>query len=61
MQISKQTAEDFPGIEFTGQSLKIVENFVYTGATIGARGGVFDSVITVIRSGRCKFRDLVRF
>ena len=61
MQISKQTAEDFPGIEFTCQSLKIVENFVYTGVTIGARGGVFDSVITVIRSGRCKFRDLVRF
>ena len=27
--------------------------------TIGARGGVFDSVITRIRNGWCKFWDLV--
>ena len=46
------TVEDCPDIE-------IVEKFCYFGNTIGAGEGAFDSDITVIRGGWCKFRDLV--
>ena len=53
------TAEDCPDIEFNCLSLKIVEKFCYLGDTIVARECGFDSVITRIRGGWCKFRDLV--
>ena len=51
--------EDFPGIELTGQSLKIVEKFCYLGGTIGATGGSDDVVITRTRSEGSKFSNLV--
>ena len=38
-----------------------MEKFFHFGYTIGTRGGVFDSVITNIRSGWSKFRVLVPF
>ena len=55
MQISKQTAEDSPGIGLNSRSLEILEKFCYLGDIIGARGDAFDNVITRIRSGRRKF------
>ena len=39
--------------------LKLLKIFFYYGDIIGARGGKIDSVITRIRSGWSKFRDLV--
>ena len=38
---------------------EIVEKLCYLGDTIGDRRGVLASVIRKIRSGWCKFRDLV--
>ena len=54
-------AEDFPGIELNGQSLKIVEKFCYLGGTTGARGGADDIVITRTKSEGSKFSNLVQF
>ena len=51
---STEIAKDCPNIVLNGQSLESAENFSYLGVTIGARGGVFDSVITKIRSRWCK-------
>ena len=52
-------AEDFLGIELNGQCIEIVEKFCYHGDTTGPTGGAVDSVITRIRSGSGKFRNLV--
>ena len=49
--------EDFSGKELNGQSLEIVEKFCYL-SELSQRSAV-DSVITRIRSGWNKFRDLV--
>ena len=43
-----------PSIELNDHSLEIVETFFYLGDSVGARGGAFDSTITIIRSGWCK-------
>ena len=51
-------AEDFPGIELNGQSLKIVEKFCYLCDKIGTRGGEDYIVITRTRIGGSKFTDL---
>ena len=51
-------AEDFPGIELNGQSLKIVEKFCYLCGKIGRRGDEDYIVITTTRMGGIKFTDL---
>ena len=51
-------AEDFPGIELNGQSLKIVENFCYLCGKIETRGGEDYIVITTTRMRGIKFTDL---
>ena len=56
---SANIAEDCPDIELKGKSLGVVEKFCYLGGIIGARGGVFDSIITRISSGLCILIDLV--
>ena len=52
-------AEDFPGIEL--KYLENVEKFCYVGDTKGPTRGVVNSVITWIRSGSSKFRNLESF
>ena len=52
-------AKDCPGVELNGQSLKIMEKFSNLGETVEVSGGAFDIVITNIRSGPSKFRNLV--
>ena len=43
-----------------GESLETVEKFCYPGDKVRARAGAVESVIiTRIRSGWCKFTDLV--
>ena len=44
--------------ELYGQSLEIVEN-IYLNDTIIARGGATNSAMKRIRSGWCKFTDLM--
>lgn len=58
---SADIAEDCSGIKLNVQSLETVEKFCYLRDALGAREGGFDSVIIIIRSGLCKFRDLVPF
>ena len=58
---SADIAEDCSGINLNVQSLETVEKFCYLWDALGAREGGFDSVIIMIRSGLCKFRDLVPF
>lgn len=48
------------GKRFSRQNINWpVEKLCYLGDTIGARRGAFDSAITKIRSGWCKFIGLV--
>ena len=58
---SADIADDCSGIKLNVQSLETVEKFCYLRDALGAREGGFDSVIIMIRSGLCKFRDLVPF
>ena len=51
--------QECPDIELKCQSLEIVKKLCYLGNKNGARAGAFDSGVTSIRSGWCKFRDLV--
>ena len=53
------TGEESLVVNCDGQSLDIVEKFCYLGDTIGARGGVEDSVTARIKSGLNKFRELL--
>ena len=52
---SSNNAENCPRIELTGHTLE--GNYYYLGNIIEARGGVFNSAKTRIRSGWCEFRD----
>ena len=52
-------AEESLVVNSDGQSLDIVEKFCYPGDTIGARGGVEDSLTARIKSGWNKFRKLL--
>ena len=56
---AKRHSREMPR-RINGQSAKIMETF-YLGDTVWATGGVIDSVVTNIRSGWSKFRDLVSF
>ena len=51
--------EGCPGMWSNDHSLEFCENFCYLGDTAGSREGANDSVVTRIRSGWSKFRDLV--
>ena len=50
--------KDRPVIESNGMPLEIIEKY-FLGDGIGARVSAFNSVITRIKSGGSKFRDLV--